>query len=313
MATLKTSIVIPNSPKAWLLASRPKTLTGALIPVILALAWAYHQHALHNVTAAICCALFAGGMQIAANLINDLFDYLKGTDREDRLGPERACAQGWITPHAMKIGIGVSIILSCLFGLVALAVTWHQLPYHGIELVVLGLTSVVFAFLYTTRLSYLGWGDVLVLVFFGFVPVCGTYYLQTFMLDTGILLLSLISGIAIDALLVINNYRDREQDRISGKRTLIVAFGERFGRYLYLAIGHIVAILILIHFTFCVTGLTAVIAGLIVAMIYLSMHIATWRQMVAIRQGKTLNRILGATSRNMFLMALMAAIVLAII
>lgn len=313
MTTPNSSFIIPNSPKAWMLASRPKTLTGALIPVILALAWAHHQQALHNVTAAICCALFAGGMQIAANLINDLYDYLKGTDREDRLGPERACAQGWITPEAMKIGIGVSIALSCLFGLVALLVTWQQLPYHGAELVALGIFCVIFAFLYTTRLSYLGWGDVLVLIFFGFVPVCGTYYLQTFTLDAGILLLSLISGIAIDALLVINNYRDRDQDRISGKRTLIVAFGERFGRYFYLAIGLIVAILILTHFIFFISGMAALIAGASVSLAYLSLHFTTWRQMVSIRQGKALNKILGATSRNMFLMALLVAVALIIL
>ncbi len=299
-----------SSAKAWLLAARPKTLTGALIPVIVALAWAFHQQVLHNITAAVCCALFAGGMQIAANLINDLFDYLKGTDREDRLGPERACAQGWITPQAMKVGIGVSIVLSCLFGLIALAMTWQQLPYHGIELVAVGLFSVIFAFLYTTRLSYLGWGDVLVLIFFGFVPVCGTYYLQAFTLDAGVLLLSLISGIAIDALLVINNYRDRDQDRVSGKRTLIVSYGECFGRYLYLFIGIIVAILIIAFFLLCITGAAALTAGLLITTVYLFLHVSTWRQMVEIRQGRALNKILGATSRNMFLMALMVAVAL---
>ena len=168
-----------NSPKAWLLATRPKTLTGAFIPVVLAAALAHHDGCLDWAIASLCL-LFAGGMQIAANLINDLYDFLKGTDREDRLGPERACAQGWITPSAMKIGIWVSIAISCGFGLGALALTWQQLPWHGMELVALGLSCVVFAFLYTKVFSYLGLGDVLVLVFFGFVPVCGTYYLMAF-------------------------------------------------------------------------------------------------------------------------------------
>lgn len=302
-------MVKTNSPQAWLLATRPKTLTGALIPVILALAWAFRQGVLTNVTAALCCALFAAGMQVAANLINDLYDYLKGTDREDRLGPERACAQGWITPKAMRWGIAVTIILSCLVGLVALAVTWQQMPYRGLELVVLGLSSVLFAFLYTTRLSYLGWGDVLVILFFGFVPVCDTYYLQAFTLDLGILLLSLISGIAIDALLVINNYRDRDQDRISGKRTLVVRFGERFGSQHYLWVGIAVSLLILLLFALCYPlSLSACVAPLPVVLIYVSLHVRTWKQMLRFHQGRALNQILGLTSRNMFLMSLLLAL-----
>lgn len=304
------AMVKANSIKAWVLAARPKTLTGALIPVILALAWAYSQQMLHNITAALCCILFAAGMQVAANLINDLYDYLKGTDREDRLGPERACAQGWITPDAMRWGIAISIVVSCIFGLVALAVTWQQMPWHGVELVALGVFCVVFAFLYTTRLSYLGWGDVLVLMFFGFVPVCGTYYLQTFTVDGGSILLSLISGVAIDALLVINNYRDRDQDRISGKKTIIVRGGERFGNLLYLSIGFVVAVLIMTLFIMYTDQLMTLLCAGVVCCIYLCLHISTWGQMVKIREGKALNKILGLTSRNMFLMAVFVAVVL---
>ena len=295
-----------NSIQAWLLASRPKTLTGALIPVILALAWAQHEGVLHNATAAVCCALFACGMQIAANLINDLYDYLKGTDREDRLGPERACAQGWITPLAMRWGIGVTVVVSCIIGLIALAVTWQQMPYHGLELVALGVLSVIFAFLYTTKLSYLGWGDVLVLVFFGLVPVCGTYYLQAFTIDYGAIILSLISGVAIDALLVINNYRDRDQDKISGKRTLIVKYGERFGNRLYLGIG--IAVMVLICLLAPVMGSFLSNAALVVVIVvYYILHSNAWKKMTEIREGRALNQILGLTSRNMFLLAVMVA------
>ena len=123
---------------------------------------------------ALICCLFAGLMQIAANFINDLFDYLKGTDREDRLGPERACAQGWISPRAMRNGIIVTVLFACLIGSALLF-------YAGWELIIVGRLCVLFAFLYTTGpypLSYNGWGDVLVIVFFGFVPVGGTYYVQ---------------------------------------------------------------------------------------------------------------------------------------
>lgn len=295
-----------NSPEAWLLAARPKTLTGAMIPVMLAGSLAFYNDTFKP-SLWICCAAFACLMQIAANFINDIYDFLKGSDRKDRLGPERACAQGWITPKAMKIGIFVDVSIACAFGLLAVALSWETLPYHGLEFIVLGAVCVIFAFLYTIGLSYLGLGDILVLVFFGFVPVCGTYYLQALTIDAGALILSVISGIAIDALLVINNYRDRDQDKISGKKTIIVRFGEPFGRYYYLAIGIIVTALM-----FSLFG-TVRYFVLIPTIIYLTLHIKTWREMVKIFEGRALNAILGKTSRNMFIMALLlsAAIVAA--
>ena len=135
-----------SSLKPWLLAARPKTLTGAMIPVILGSALAYHDGAL-KWSLVICCALFAGFMQIAANMINDLYDFQKGTDREDRLGPARACAQGWITPKAMRKGIAVVLCLATMAGLAALLLCWKDLPYHGIELAATGVLCILFAFL----------------------------------------------------------------------------------------------------------------------------------------------------------------------
>ena len=119
-----------NSPHAWLLAARPKTLTGAIIPVMIGTSLAFADGQF-KIVPALLCMLFACGMQIAANFINDLFDFLKGTDRTDRLGPERACAQGWITPGAMKVGIGVIVILSCISGLGLLYTSWGELPHGG--------------------------------------------------------------------------------------------------------------------------------------------------------------------------------------
>ncbi len=292
-----------NSPYAWLLAARPKTLTGAIIPVLIGTSLAFSDGHFQS-TPALLCFLFACGMQIAANFINDLFDYLKGSDREDRLGPERACAQGWITPGAMKWGIGVTIILSCIIGLGILYQSWGVLPHGGWELIVLGMFCVIFAFLYTTVLSYQGWGDLLVLVFFGFVPVGGTYYVQAYTFTPGVIIASLISGLVIDTLLVVNNYRDRKQDALSGKRTLIVRFGERFGRYFYLWLG-IIATLLCLWF---VLGGNPV--AIILPFFYLYAHIRTWRRMVQIRNGKKLNSILGETSRNMLLMGVLLSIVI---
>ena len=213
----------PNSPCAWLLAARPKTLTAAVVPVMLGCALAYADRQFQT-EEAVLCLLFACLMQVAANFINDLFDFRKGSDRSDRLGPQRAC-------------IGTVLILACACGLGVLYCAWGNLPYGGWELIGLGVLCLLFAFLYTTVLSYRGWGDVLVLVFFGFVPVGGTYYVQTGQVNWDVCLLSLVSGLVIDTLLMVNNYRDREQDRISGKQTLVVRFGEKFGAGMYLGLG----------------------------------------------------------------------------
>lgn len=295
-----------NSLRAWLLAARPKTLTAAVIPVLLGSALAF-SNGEFKTTPALLCALFACGMQIAANFINDLFDYLKGSDRKDRLGPPRACAEGWITPGAMKLGIGIMLMVSCLAGLGLLFSVWGNLPHGGWELVVLGVVCVLFAFLYTTILSYRGWGDLLVLVFFGFVPVGGTYYVQAYSLNMDVVVLSLVSGLAIDTLLMVNNYRDREQDALSGKRTLVVRFGEAFGRNIYLALG-IAAVLLCLWFVH--SGSLTLIEFIWAPCVYFYLHALTWRKMVHIRSGKELNRILGETSRNMLFLGLLLAVAL---
>lgn len=296
----------PNSLHAWLLAARPKTLTGAIIPVLIGSSLAFADGGF-EIALALLCVLFACGMQIAANFINDLYDYLKGSDREDRLGPERACAQGWITPRTMRWGIGSTLVFSCLMGCAILHECWEQLPHGGWELILLGVLCVVFAFLYTTILSYRGWGDLLVLIFFGFISVGGTYYVQTHILTTDVWIASLICGLVIDTLLVVNNYRDREQDALSGKQTLIVRFGEPFGRYLYLGLG-VVATLLCLWFVY--SGKMNPFAFIGAPCIYLYLHILTWRKMVTIRSGKKLNSILGETSRNMLFFGLLLTIVL---
>lgn len=286
-----------NSVRAWILAARPKTLTAALIPVFTASALAF-SHGKFSPAAAGLCVLFASLMQIAANFINDLFDFLKGSDREDRLGPERACAQGWITPKAMKIGIVVSLVLACCVGLGLLWMTQTWL------LILVGVACVIFAFLYTTMLSYCGMGDVLVWVFFGLVPVAGTYYVQALDIVPEVWWISAACAFLIDTLLVLNNYRDRDQDRISGKRTLIVALGERFGRYFYLFQGFLAYI--------CAAKLAfdGYLWTAILPMFYLLPHFLTWRKMVQIHQGKELNRVLGFTSRNMLTFGILLTIAL---
>jgi len=231
----------PNSAKAWLLASRPKTLTGALAPVMVASALAFMNQSL-NWSIALFCTLFALCMQIVANFINDLVDFKKGSDRIDRLGPKRACAQGWISTKAMTYGTIMMSIIASLLGLVLLF-------WGGWELIVIGGLCILFAFLYSTGpypLSYYGFGDLLVLLFFGFIPVCTTYYLMAGTVTADAWLLGAAMGIMTDALLLLNNYRDIEEDIKSGKRTIVVRLGKEFGYRCYFATGYVAMMLVLL-------------------------------------------------------------------
>lgn len=291
--------------KAWILASRPKTLTGAAAPVLVGGAMAWRSGST-DIFPFILCLLFAFFMQIDANFINDYFDFKKGTDREDRLGPERACAQGWITPQAMKIGIAITTILSCLIGI-------GILLYHmQWELIAVGILCVVFCFLYTTKLSYMGYGDILVLIFFGIVPVGFTYYVMTggeWSIPATIA--GFAMGLATDNLLMVNNYRDRNQDALSGKRTIVVrtiaSKGQKEGEeicldfYLWIGIfATILALVALFIFPFSTIRFPFML-------IYLYLHFNAFKQIKSL-DGKELNKVLGTTARNIFLFGLLLAI-----
>ena len=292
METVKT-----NSIKAWVLAARPKTLAAAATPVLLGCSLAASDGWLQFIPA-LLCFLFAFTMQIDANFINDFFDFLKGSDREDRLGPERACAQGWITLNAMKHGIASATILSCIWGVLILF-------FSGLEMIPVGLLCILFAFLYTAGpypLAYHGWGDVLVIVFFGFVPVGCTYYTMCHDWTWNVTIACLASGLVSDLLLMLNNYRDREQDKISGKRTLVVRFGAKAGRWMYFALGLIACLLCLL---FVITGQ---LWAAILPQLFLFPHLNTWQHMVKINKGKELNKVLGETARNIALFGVLLSL-----
>ena len=286
-----------NSIKAWILAARPKTLAAAATPVLLGCALAYTDGAFQWIPA-VLCFLFAFSMQIDANFINDYYDFLKGSDREDRLGPERACAQGWITLSAMKKGMIITTLLSCVWGLLLL-------KYCGLEMIPIGMLCVLFAFLYTAGpypLAYHGWGDVLVIVFFGFVPVGCTYYTMAHDWTWNVTIACAACGLASDLLLMLNNYRDREQDKISGKRTLVVRYGEPAGRWAYLILG-ILAVGLCSFYAF-----NGHLLASLLPLVFLIPHFMTWREMVRIFQGKALNVVLGKTARNIVWFGLLLAL-----
>ena len=290
-----------DSVQAWLLAARPKTLSGAAVPVMIgvALAWVdafQYEDGVFSWTAALLCLLFSFAMQIDANFINDFFDFAKGTDDvETRLGPRRACAQGWVKLDSMKKAIAFTTCLACVIGL--------PLAYYGgLEMILVGIFCVIFAFLYTTFFSYLGLGDLLVLVFFGIVPVCCSYYVQLHVVTAEVFLASIACGLVIDALLIVNNFRDRDNDRLAGKNTIIVRLGPKAGLQLYVGVG--VAAIIL-GGTFWMNG--HILASLL-PLLYLVLHLFTYLKMKRIYQGKALNLFLGETARNIFIYGILVSV-----
>ena len=302
-----------NSLSAWILAARPKTLTGAIVPVMIGTAWAWKIGGAENFRffPALLCFLFAFLMQIDSNFINDYFDCVKGSDdKETRLGPKRACTEGWITLPAMRKGLVITSLLASLVGL-------PLVFYGGWQMVLVGAACVLFAFLYTTFFSYLGLGDVLVLVFFGIIPVTFTTYviLPSTLQDVypEVIMTSVACGLVIDTLLIVNNYRDRDNDKKSGKMTLIVRIGAKKAEKLYNFLG-LLAIIFTIQGRFSLdnNGWKAYVIPLIIYIPYIFLHTKTQRYMVQIKQGRELNKVLALTARNILIYGILTTIVVLI-
>nr|WP_302687395.1 1,4-dihydroxy-2-naphthoate octaprenyltransferase [uncultured Prevotella sp.] len=297
-------MVKTNSVKAWLLAARPKTLSAAAVPVMIGTAFAWRNTSEQfNWIPAILCLLFAWIMQIDSNLVNDYFDFKKGNDDETRLGPKRACSEGWITSDAMVWGILITTLLGCMTGI-------PLILYGGLEMVMVGIACVVFCFLYTTLFSYHGLGDILVLLFFGIIPVCCTYYVCMPLhqqIPTGEVIASSIAcGLAIDALLIVNNYRDIDNDRSNGKITLAVRLGESKTRRLYESIGYIAAGIMIILVFIDLYQIDKVIPTYAIYLIYIILHRQSYKEMKRINKGAKLNQVLGLTARNILVFGLLS-------
>ena len=297
-------MVKTNSVKAWLLATRPKTLSAAAVPVMIGTAFAWRNTSEQfNWIPAILCLLFAWIMQIDSNLVNDYFDFKKGNDDETRLGPKRACSEGWITSDAMVWGILITTLLGCMTGILLIL-------YGGLEMVMVGIACIVFCFLYTTLFSYHGLGDILVLLFFGIIPVCCTYYVCMPLhqqIPTGEVIASSIAcGLAIDALLIVNNYRDIDNDRSNGKITLAVRLGESKTRRLYESIGYIAAGIMIIRVFFDSYQTDKLIPTYAIYLIYIILHRQSYQEMKRINKGAKLNQVLGLTARNILVFGILS-------
>ena len=213
----------------WVLASRLKTLTAAISPVLVGVSLAIHDGEF-QLFIAFMTLLAAVLIQIGANFANDVYDFLNGSDREDRLGPTRATQSGLISPEDMKKGMWLVFAL-------AICVGFYLASIGGWPIVWIGLASIASAITYTGGpypLGYHGWGDVFVFVFFGILAVSGTYYLQTGVVSNESILLGIPLGALSTAILIVNNLRDADTDIKSGKRTLAVRFGKTFVKIEYI-------------------------------------------------------------------------------
>jgi 1,4-dihydroxy-2-naphthoate polyprenyltransferase len=214
----------PGSFGAWLLASRPPTLAAAFVPVAVGAACAYAAGGLRlwPTLAALWGAIW---IQIGTNFANDVFDYEKGADDGERLGPTRAVQAGLLTPDQMRRGMWLAFALSAIGGLY---MTWVA----GWPMVVVGAASIASGIGYTGGpypLGYHGLGDLFVLIFFGFVAVCGTAFVNLGTVPAVAVWASVPVGCLATAILAVNNVRDREGDRAAGKRTLVARFGRGAG------------------------------------------------------------------------------------
>lgn len=216
---------------AWLLATRPKTLPAAISPVLAgcAVAWSEGGFELAAALAAFAVALL---LQIGANLANDVADFRRGADTQDRLGPLRVTQGGLIPPRQIVVATAAVLLAAAVPGLY---LVWRGGPV----LAVLGLLAIAAAVTYTAGpkpFGYLGLGEFFVFVFFGPVAVAGTAFVMTQHVTRLALLVSIAMGCLVTAILVVNNLRDIDTDRVAGKRTLAVRIGREATRWEYTAL-----------------------------------------------------------------------------
>ena len=215
--------------QTWLLASRPKTLLAAVVPVMVGSALAISMkkfYLTYSIVALLCSIL----IQIGTNFTNDLYDYLKGSDTIKRKGPRRVLATGLISVSEMRLAIILVFGLTFVLGL-------YLVYSSGILILWVGILSIFAGIIYTAGpfpLAYNGLGDLFVFIFFGIVGTMGTYYLHTQEISIIAFIVSLPVGALITNILIVNNYRDIEEDREANKKTLTVILGRTFSRWQYI-------------------------------------------------------------------------------
>jgi 1,4-dihydroxy-2-naphthoate octaprenyltransferase len=297
--TTRTVLSSTSGWRVWALAARPKTLPAAVAPVVVGSAVAINEGEFYAVVA-ILALLTALLLQIAANFANDAFDFTRGVDREDRLGPTRATAAGLLTPEAVLRATRITLVLAVISGTVLVA-------RGGAIMLILGIAAIVCAVAYTGGpfpLGYLGLGEVFVFTFFGPVAVTGTAWLHTLELTPLALAASLPVGALATAILVVNNLRDLSTDRSSGKNTVAVRIGAEWTRIEY---GVLLLVALVSPIGFWLIGWLDWWWILTLGALPLA-----WRLWGQIRrnQGRELNGTLGATAQMQLVYSVLLAVAL---
>ncbi len=295
-----------NKIKIWLECFRLRTLPVSLSGVIIAIGLAvWHGH--FKWVPAVLCLVFAVLAQIVSNTANEYFDYLQGADKPGRVGPRRGVTEGDIKPTTLR---------NVTFGLLAIAcaVGCCLIPYGGWWLLPVGIIIALAALAYSTGpypLSYHGLGELTVFIFFGLLPVNLTYYVQALRIDPLVVMASITIGLLGVNVLLVNNYRDVEDDREAGKRTSVVIFGRAPAALAYLINGYAGMGMLSVLWVMIVLGKVMPLWVLVIPVIYLVLHTATWYKLTH-REGSALNPLLGETARNMLIFTLLMTIILII-
>ncbi len=240
----------------WLSAARLRTLPLSLSGIILA-SFLAASDGFFNWKVFIFAMLTTVGFQVISNLANDYGDGVKGTDNDDRVGPERALQSGEITPKQMKNAIKITSFFTLIVAIILIYLSFGKENFlYSLLFFVLGLLSIIAAIKYTVgknAYGYYGLGDIFVFLFFGLLSVCGTYFLYTKTLDFTIFLPAFSVGLLSIGVLNLNNMRDYNSDKKSNKKTLVVKNGLKFSKYyhyfLLFAAFLSSVIFVIIHFT----------------------------------------------------------------
>lgn len=282
---------------AWFLAIRPKTLPAAVSPVIVgaAIAFADDGFKVFPALAALTGALL---LQIGVNLANDYFDYVKGIDTSDRLGPVRVTQSGLIPPNRVRAAMILVFSIAAAIGLYLVIV-------GGWPILLVGCAAIAAALSYSGGpypLASHGLGDLFVFIFFGIVAVCGTYYVQVHRVTVDTLLMAIPLGLLITAILVVNNLRDIDTDRKAGKRTLAVILGGKGTRIEYVLL---MVVAYLLPLLFWLSGLLQ--AGVLLPLISLPLAIS-WIRVIMKSEGAILNQALAGTAKTTLVYSLLLSI-----
>lgn len=284
----------PSLLRAWLLASRPKTLPAAIVPIWGASVLSWKLQGSVSVWLTLCILAATLLIQIATNLFNDAIDAEKGADTAQRLGPQRATASGWIPRQQVMIAAAVCLFLALVLGAILVS-------QGGWPIALIGLISLYLAYGYTGGafpLAYRGMGELFVVLFFGIIAVSGSVYLQTGHWRDEAVLLGFQIGLLSAVLISINNLRDREEDAKSGKNTLAVRLGDTGGRVLIWLEIKVAALAALLWFKFSLPWLAMATLPLWTLGFFLLWKIVTGAR------GKALNSLLAIAALQLLLFAL---------